>query len=71
MAIKRKPAPYGHCISSWDETEMDESALMFDEGSVVPYTQGVKNLICSVFNIIFLIYILTHDIDLYAKLFLW
>ena len=65
MAIKRKPAPYGHCISSWDETEMDKSALMFDEGSVVPYTQGVKNLICSD------LHVPTHDIDLYAKLFLW
>ena len=44
VTIRRKPAPYGHCISSWDETDMDETALTFDESksTAVPYTQGVK-----------------------------
>ena len=45
VQIKRAPAPYGKCFTTWAETGMNENAFeIFPEmfpGLILPYTQGV------------------------------
>ena len=41
VQVKRKPAPYGHCMMSWTETRMDQDAFEIFPGRILPYSQGV------------------------------
>merc|ERR1712012_238976 len=46
VQVKRKSAPYGHCMMSWTETRMDQDAFEIFPGIVLPYSQGLCTRNC-------------------------